>query len=84
MNKPTYAIGQAVYVRTDLPDYAEETVPFKTLDELIQICSTPRPDRILEKIIMYSLPGERPVAVTLGFLAATHGQHAPALEEEPT
>ena len=82
MNSPAYTIGQAVYVRTDSPDYAEETVAFKSLDELIQICTTPRPDCMLEKIIIQGLQGETPVAVSLAFLSASRGQRPPNLQFE--
>ena len=30
MPAPDYAIGQAVFIRTDTPDYKEEVVPFKS------------------------------------------------------
>lgn len=82
MSAPSYTIGQAVFVRTVGPDYAEETVPFKTLDDLIAICTTPRPGCLLETIILQGLDGELPLAVTLTFLAASRGTkpHAPEFE----
>lgn len=73
MNTSNYTVGQAIYSRTDVPDYAEETEVFKTLDELIGICSTPKPGRILEKVILQGMEGETPIAVTLAFLAASRG-----------
>lgn len=69
-----YAIGQAIFVRTDTPDYEEEGVPFKNLSELVQICSHPRPDMILEKVIVYAMPGGEPHAVTLSFLSSSKGE----------
>lgn len=74
MKTPEYAIGQAVFVRTDVPDYEEVTVPFQTLGELVRICSEPRPDRLLEKIVCYAMAGEEPRSVTLGFLSASKGE----------
>jgi len=74
MDDPAYAIGQAVFLRTDTPDFAEETIPFKTLEELVRICSTPQPDLTLEKIIVYAMSEGEPCAVTLGFVSATRGQ----------
>lgn len=74
MNSPAYAIGQAVFIRTDTVDYAEETIPFKTLEELVRVCSEPHDHLTLEKIVVYSMVGGEPVAVTLGFIAATKGQ----------
>ena len=74
MESPSYAVGQAVFLRTDTPEYDEEAVPFQTLDELVKICSQPRPDRVLEKVIIYAMPEGEPCAVTLGFVAATKGQ----------
>jgi hypothetical protein len=74
MEQPSYAIGQAVFIRTDTPDYEEETVPFQTLEEMVKICSQPRPERVLDKVIAYAMPEGEPCAVTLGFVAATKGQ----------
>jgi len=70
----SYAIGQAVYIRTDTPDYLEETIPFKSLEELVAICSTPKPDMTLEKVVVYSMVGSEPVALSLSFISASKGQ----------
>jgi hypothetical protein len=80
METPAYAIGQAVFIRTDTPDYAEETVPFKTLEEMVSLCSQPRPDLVLEKIVVYSMVNGEPCAVTLGFVAASRGQRPDNLQ----
>jgi hypothetical protein len=80
METPTYAIGQAVFIRTDVPDYEEETVPFKTLDEMVQLCCAPRPDRVLEKVVVFSLVQGEPCALTLSFVSATKGQRPGNLE----
>jgi hypothetical protein len=74
MESPAYALGQAVFIRTDTPDYAEESVPFKTLEEMVQICSHSRPNLVLEKVIVYAMSDGEPCALTLGFVAATKGQ----------
>jgi hypothetical protein len=69
-----YAIGQAVFIRTDTPDYAEETVPFQTLEEMVRICATPRENLTLDKIMIYSLVEGEPQALMLGFLSSSKGQ----------
>ena len=69
-----YSIGQAVFIRTDTPDYSEETIPFKTIEEMVAVCSKMHPNLTLEKIIVYSLVDKEPVALTLGFVSATRGQ----------
>ena len=69
-----YAIGQAVFIRTDTPDYAEATVPFSSLEEMVLICSQPRPNLTLEKIIVYGMTGNEPISLTLGFISASQGQ----------
>lgn len=74
MNQPAYAIGQAVFIRTDTVDYAEMTIPFKSLEELVELCSVPRDNLVLEKVVVYSMVEGEPTAVTLGFIAATKGQ----------
>jgi hypothetical protein len=71
---PAYAVGQAIFIRTDTADYAEHAVPFRTLEEMVDICSKRQPNLTLEKVIVYSLVNGEPCALTLGFLAATKGQ----------
>jgi hypothetical protein len=73
-DSPAYAIGQAIFIRTDTADYAEHPVPFSTLEEMVNICSKSRPNLILEKVIVYSMAEGEPSALTLGFVAATKGQ----------
>jgi hypothetical protein len=80
METPNYAIGQAVFVRTDVPDYAEETVPFKSLGEMVEVCSQPRPNSILEKIVVFSMVNNEPVALTLGFVSSSKGSRPGNLE----
>jgi hypothetical protein len=74
MEQSGYAIGQAVFIRTDAPDYEEETVPFKNLEEMVKVCSEPRPNLVLEKVVVYAMPDGEPHALTLGFIASTKGQ----------
>lgn len=69
-----YAIGQAVYIRTDTPDYAEEIIPFKNLEEMVKVCSTNHENLTLEKVIVFSMPGGEPIALTLGFISSSKGQ----------
>ncbi len=71
---PAYAIGQAVFIRTDTPDYAEETIPFKTLEEMVRVCGTPRENLTLDKIMIYSMVEGEPQALMLGFLSSSKGQ----------
>ena len=80
MESSAYAIGQAVFIRTDVPDYQEETVPFKTLEDMVNICSRPRADSVLEKVVVFSLLDGEPCALTLGFVSATKGQRPENLE----
>lgn len=70
----SYAIGQAVFIRTDTPDFAEETIPFKTLDEMVRICSVPQPNLTLEKVLVFSILDGEPVALTLSYVSSTRGQ----------
>jgi hypothetical protein len=74
MKTPAYPIGQAVFIRTDTPDYAEETIPFKDLEELVRVCSQIHPNLVLEKILIYALQEGEPCAITLGFISASKGQ----------
>jgi hypothetical protein len=82
MQSSSYAIGQAVFIRTDTPDYAEETIAFKTLEEMVRICSVPRENLTLDKVMIYSLVDGEPHALMLGFLSSSRGQPPglPALE----
>ena len=83
MDASSYAIGQAVFIRTDIPDFAEETIPFKTLEEMVRLCSEPRDNLTLEKVVVYSLVNGEPCALTLGFVSATLGQRPGNLQEFP-
>ncbi len=74
MEPPAYAIGQAVFIRTDVPDYQEETVPFKGLEEMVKLCSQPRPNAVLEKVVVFSMLDGEPCALTLSFVSASKGQ----------
>lgn len=80
MQNPAYAIGQAVFIRTDTLDYAEETIPFKNLEEMVKLCSEIHPNLTLEKIVVYSMINSEPCAVTLGFISSTKGQRPGSLE----
>lgn len=73
MNSPTNAIGQAVFIRTDVLDYSEVNVPFQTLEEMVNVCSEPRPLLTLERVVVFSLHGGQPSALTLGFISASKG-----------
>ena len=74
MQIAAYAIGQAVFIRTDTADYAEEVIPFRNLEEMVAVCAVSKPNLILERVIVYSMAENEPCAVTLGFIAATKGQ----------
>ncbi len=74
MNPASYAIGQAVFIRTDVPDYVEETIPFKSLEEMVKVCVEPREHMTLEKIVVFSMVNHEATALTLGFISASRGQ----------
>jgi hypothetical protein len=81
MHAPDYAIGQAVYIRTDLPDYLEVTIPFHTLSQLVRICSEPKPDMLLDKVVFYALVNEEARSVTMSFLSASKGARPGNLDQ---
>jgi hypothetical protein len=74
MESAAYAVGQAVFIRTDTPDYEEEVIPFKTLEEMVRLCCEPQANMTLEKVIVYAMANGEPCALTLGFVSATRGQ----------
>jgi hypothetical protein len=80
MNSPAYAIGQAVFIRTDTIDYAEESIPFRNLEELVKVCSEPQENLTLDKIVVYSMVNGEPSAVTLGFVSSSKGQRPKNLD----
>ena len=75
-----YAIGQAVFIQTDTADYAETTIPFRTLEEMVAVCSQRHTNLTLERILVYAMSGGEPCSLTLGFIAATKGQRPGQLE----
>jgi hypothetical protein len=80
MSGPAYAVGQAIFIRTDTMDYAEESIPFKNLEELVRICSEAHENLTLDKIVVYSLVNGEPNAVTLGFISASKGNRPKNLD----
>ena len=78
MDAPTIdTIGEAVYIRTDVPNYGEERLPFCSLEEMIEVCTTPQPNLTLEKVIVYSLAGETPKSLTLSYISSSKGRRRP-------
>ena len=59
-----YAIVQAVFIQTDTPDYAETTIPFKNLEEMVAVCSKRHPNLTLERILVYVMAGGEPCSLT--------------------
>ncbi|MBI1177212.1 hypothetical protein GC207_07205 [bacterium] len=80
MQIPEYAIGQAIYVRTDVPDYEEVSIPFQTLGDLVRVCSEPRVGMLLDKVVIYAQPDGEPRAVSLSFLSASKGSRPTNLD----
>jgi len=74
MKQASHTIGQAIFIRTDTPDYEELAFPVRNLEELVEICSQARSNMVLEKVIVYSMVNQDPCALTLGFISATKGQ----------
>ncbi len=68
-----HAIGQAIFIRTGVPDYVEVPIPFQTLEEMVTLCSEPRPGLTLERVVIFSLRHGQPCALTLGFISASRG-----------
>jgi hypothetical protein len=83
MEKLANAIGQAVFIRTDTLDYAEESIPFHTIEEMVRLCTESLPNLTLDKVIFHSAINAEPCSVTLGFLAATKGRRPAALAIQP-
>lgn len=73
MNPSVNAIGQAVFIRTGMPDYAEVSLPFQTLEEMMQVCTNPHPGLTLERVVIFTMADGRPNALTLGFISASKG-----------
>jgi hypothetical protein len=81
-NQTSNAIGEAVFIRTDVPQYLEAKKSFRTLDEMIDICTTTYPKETLEKIVVFASKGGQPVTLTLGFIASSRGRELPAALRE--
>jgi hypothetical protein len=73
MSLPAHSIGQAIFIRTGVPDYVEVALPFQTLDEMVKLCSEPQSGLTLERVVIFSMRDVRPCAVTLGFISASKG-----------
>lgn len=77
MSIGAYSTGQAVFIRTDTLNFEERSISFSSLEELVELCTKPRPNLTLEKVIVYRLFNGESTAVTLSFIAATKGQKIP-------
>ena len=78
----TSAIGEAIYIRTDVPGYEEENIPFQSLEEMIGICTASYPDKTLEKIIVYGSQGDELMSLTLDYISSTRGRPMPEAQVE--
>lgn len=86
MTRAKNAVGQAVFIRTDVPEYEEECISFGSLEEMIDVCTTAREHLTLDKVMIYAMDDDAPVSLSLGFIAASKGRRLPvellrALEE---
>jgi hypothetical protein len=54
MSIGAYSTGQAVFIRTDTLNFEERSISFSSLEELVELCTKPRPNLTLEKIIVFS------------------------------
>ena len=79
---PAHAVGQAIFLRTGIPDYVEVSLPFQTLEELVRLCSEPRPGLTLERVVVFAMQDGQPSALTLGFVSASKGTRLGALHPE--
>jgi hypothetical protein len=70
MTEPLKVIGEAVFIRTDTPDFAEEVKHFQTLEEMIRICSHSFPGLALERIMINGRNSEQEYTVALGLISA--------------
>lgn len=81
--KPIRVVGHAVFVRTDTPDYAEEHVSFRSLEELVMMFSLPRRGLAFNRVVL--ICGEQPGFATgseaceiiLEFVSASMGARTP-------
>jgi hypothetical protein len=77
MSEFTDGVGQAVFVRTDVPDYAEVKQPFRSLEEMVEICTRPQAGLMLERVVVYASREETPVSLTLGYISSSSGKRVP-------
>ncbi len=82
MDLPAHALGQALFIRTGCLDYGEVAVPFQTLEEMVRICSEPRAGLSLERVVVFLIKDAEPIALTLGFIAASKGLRPSLLPAE--
>lgn len=73
MQNQLQTIGQAVYVRTDSPDYIEVVRPFQTLQDLVEICTQTPTNLSLDKILVFAFGNGQPRSVTLGSISTALG-----------
>ena len=77
MSRLTDAVGHAVFIRTDVPEYLEEAIAFASLEEMVAVCTTPQKNLTLEKVTIYASDGQNPISLNLAFVAASRGRRMP-------
>ena len=75
-------IGQAIYLRTDSREYAEEIKSFRSLEEMVAICSRSYANLVLEKVLVFAALGQEGRTVTLDFVSAAAGAPPGLTERE--
>ncbi|MBL6765667.1 MAG: hypothetical protein ISQ14_12000 [Verrucomicrobiae bacterium] len=77
MSEFTEGVGHAVFVRTDVPGYEEVKVAFGSLEEMVSVCTSPKPALMLEKVVVRATEGESVVSLMLGYIASSRGRRVP-------
>lgn len=75
-------VGQAVFIRTDVPEYVEVKQPFRSLEEMMEVCTRSQENLMLERVVVYATRGEIPVSLTLGYISSSSGRRIPVEMEE--
>jgi hypothetical protein len=66
------ASGQAIFIRTDTPDYAEMAVPFHSLEEMAALCTSRRPNLMLERLVVSHVGEKSANVLTLDCVSASN------------
>jgi hypothetical protein len=66
------SVGQATFIRTDTMTYAETTILFHSLEEMVELCTSSPPNLSLNKLVVFHYGEKAAKSITLDFISCSN------------